>query len=73
MPRELQHILIRACVGGLNAHVAQDDGVFLIGLLKDLRGIDLSGFSTVEAELLELNDVLYDSTTKWPEGFTPPA
>ena len=47
--------------------------VFLIGVLKDLRGIDLSGFSTVEAELLELNDVLYDSTTKWPEGFTPPA
>ena len=43
--------------------------IFLIGILKDLRNIDLSIFSITEVQQLQLTDVLCDSTTKWPEGF----
>jgi uncharacterized protein YjbI with pentapeptide repeats len=35
----------------------------------DLRGADLSGAELTE---LRMDDALYDESTKWPDGFSPP-
>jgi uncharacterized protein YjbI with pentapeptide repeats len=60
--------LTGANLRGVNLRGADLTAVWLLGV--DLTGVDLRGADLTGADL---RDVKYDETTRWPDGFTPPA
>lgn len=64
--------LIDAQLHSANLNDAQLDNAILVG--ADLTGADLTGADLTGANLdgTNLTGVVYDSQTRWPDGFTPP-
>ena len=65
--------LVNANFTGANLSGAALDGTDLSGatlVCTDLRGADLSGAKIGRASI---RSIIYDQTTKWPEGYAPPS